>query len=171
MVEASVNEILSGSIHVSGHRIYAIYDRQRRCIYVGYTKNLKTRMRQHLRNKSEWQEYFDEDDDPRVIVYDHEDVNEIALARESDIELRVSSDEEKWAKAAEWYMCKVLRPYINRRKTYKPEINDAITLARYGDFDRDTAYQHAVQVLRDWNVTNKRFDEEELAIKRKLGLA
>jgi predicted GIY-YIG superfamily endonuclease len=160
MVETSVNEVLSGRIHVSGYRIYAVFDKQGRSIYVGYTRNVKTRMHQHLRNKREWQKYFDEDDDPRVIIYDHEDVNEIALARGPDRELRIFSDEKGWAEAAEGYMCQVLRPYINRRKTYKPEINAAITLARYGNLDRDTAYQHAVQILRDWNVTNKRFDED-----------
>ena len=112
MVETSVDEILSGSIQVSGYRIYAVFDKQMRCIYVGYTRNVKSRMRQHLRDKSEWQEYFDGNDDPRVIIYDHEDINEIAVAREPDIELRVFSDEIEWAKAAEWYMCKVLRPYI-----------------------------------------------------------
>jgi hypothetical protein len=123
-----------------------------------------------LRSKSEWLEYLVEGDDPRVVIYDHDDVDRIALERETDGELKSFPDEKEWAKTAEWYMCDVLRPYINRRKTYKRRIEAAITLARYGDLPRDETYQAAVQVLRDWNVTARRFDEEEKAIRRKLGL-
>ena len=80
------------------------------------------------------------------------------------------ADEKEWAKAAEWYMCVVLRPYINRRKTYMPDVNAVLQFCRYGGFTREVAYKEAIKVLRKWNVTANRFDEEEKAVRRKLNL-
>ena len=171
MIETSLNEILAGHVQISGYRVYAIDDKQGRCLYVGNTKNLKSRVRQHLTGKGELREYLVECDDLRMMVYDREDVDRIVLTREPDLELPHFSNEKEWAEDAEWYMCDVLRPYINRRKTYKPHVNAVISLARNGILPRDEACQKAVQVLHDWNVTKKRFDEEEKAIRRKLGLA
>ena len=170
MIETSVRQILEGRMASEGFIIYAVFDQHGGCIYVGYSKDLKARMRGHLRDKSEWQEYLADNDDLLVRVYDHDDVDNIALSQEPEASLVVFSDEQEWAKAAEWYMCEVLRPYINRRKTYKPEIDMAIRLAKYGELSRQTAYEAALGVLRKWNVMPKRFAEEEEIIRRKLRL-
>ena len=168
MIETSIDEILSGRLQVSGYRIYAIFGTLDRCLYVGYTKNLQNRMRRHLSDKSEWQVNLGEGEDLRVMIYDHDDVDAVAIAREAGVQPNQFDDESQWAKAAEWYMCDVLRPHINRRKTYKPKINAILELARNGLFTQREAYDEAVQVLRDWNVTDERFDEEEKALRRRL---
>jgi hypothetical protein len=170
MIETTVNEILQGRIEVSGYWIYAVHDKQGQCLYVGYTENLYARMRRHIYDKSEWQEHLIEGDDLEVKVYDRDDVDRIALSKETGGKPRTFSNEKEWAKAAEWYMCHVLRPRINHRKTYKPLIDSTIKLCQYGTFSREEAYEEAVKILRDWNVTAKRFDEEEKAIRRRLGL-
>ena len=170
MIETSVNEILQDRIEVSGYRIYAIDDKQGQCLYVGYTENLCARMHRHIRDKSEWQEYLIEGDDLGVKVYDRDDVDHIASSRETGGKPRTFSSEKEWAKATEWHMCHVLRPRINHRKTYKTLIDSTVKLCEYGTFSREAAYHEAVKVLRDWNVTAKRFGEEEKAIRRRLGL-
>jgi hypothetical protein len=125
-------------------------------------------MHGHLRDKSEWLGFLEEGNDVLILVYDHDDVDNIVLAREANAEPRSFDGELEWAKAAEWYMCDVLRPHINRRKTYKPKINAILELARNGLFTQQEAYDEAVKVLRDWNVTDERFDDEEMALRRRL---
>lgn len=170
MIESSLNEILQRRIQVAGYRIYAIYDGQNRCLYVGCTNNLRSRIRQHFRVESELREYLAEGENPRIEIYDRDDVDQVVLSRESSGRPREFSSEREWALAAEWYMCYVLRPYINHRKTYKPEIDAAIKLYQYGTFSPEEAYLSVMKILRDWNVTARRLSEEEKSIKNRLGL-
>lgn len=170
MIETSVNEILSGDMPIIGYRIYAIFDKDDRCLYVGYCQNLKNRMRRHISDKSEWHEYMREGEDLHVMIYDKDDVDAIAITRESGARPKRFDDELQWAKAAEWYMCDVLRPYINHRKTYKTEINAVLELARNGLFSQQEAYDEVMRILRQWNVTARRLEEEERAIRKRLWL-
>ena len=55
--------------------------------------------------------------------------------------------EREWALAAEWYMCYVLRPYINHRKTYKPGIDEAIKLCQYWYILTRRTYLSVMKIL------------------------
>lgn len=155
MIESTVSKVASGQdVIPDEYLVYAIFDANQRCAYVGMTRSAANRMRQHTAMTTNVATIQNQDvSDMTVMFFTKEDVDAIYT---HETEEPVPSFEgvslRKWAEDGEWFMCAQLHPYLNVRKGWPGQLmNGKSFLVSHGLKSRKSMMAHVQYILKEWN--------------------
>lgn len=150
MLDTTLREVSRGEAEIpSGYVIYAIYDTDGRCCYVGMSKVARHRVWQHLSNTTAIGPMIRQGADLRIRFYTNEDVDALYLAEEGG-DLSPTTNDKQWAESAEWYMCDKLLPYLNIRKGWPAELTKVRSFVQSAGL-ADLLEGFAANTLKKWN--------------------
>lgn len=165
-----VGSKFDNEISYCGYYVYAIFDEADKCAYVGVSRNVKRRLVIHRTGNSHVEDLSLVFEKPHnIVLFTIGDVDALYEIRNGCVpEFLPKTTAKGMAEDAEWYMCQVLKPYMNRRKTYAKTIEGAMFFFRRGIMDKCMVMHHASEALKDFGVLPDRYEEEMARVENTL---
>jgi hypothetical protein len=125
MIETTHERVRKGEHDTDGYMVYAIYDDDGRCAYVGSSRNISERFRQHYRQHGAEtcgvnQLFPGKKHNYQVYLFEPEEILQARLILEPSVfAFRYKHNPIKQkAITAEWITWKLLNPYANKKAPF-----------------------------------------------------